>query len=367
MLTLLKGLKCFSPQYLGIKDILIARDRIYKIFDTTEKVSTDLVENIYDCSGLYAFPGLIDQHAHIIGGGGEAGFASRLPEIDFKDIIVAGVTTVAGLLGTDNQTKELKALLAKARALQLQGLTTFIYSGSYTLPAVTLTGSVASDLVLIDKVIGVGEVAISDHRSSQPDIKDILHLASQTHVGGLVSGKAGVVHIHLGDGKDGLGLLNQVVENSDLPKSMFVPTHVNRNQRLFEQAIEYCRAGGYIDLTAGEEEGIAVPDAIAQLLSAGVDLSRVTVSSDANGSSPSGQLATINRLYSDIIDCIKLKNISIDTAFGLVTENVAKALKLYPQKGLIEPNCDADIIITNEKFEIIMVFSRGKLLLNTKP
>ena len=52
-------------------------------------------------------------------------------------------------------------------------------------------------------MIGIGELALSDHRSSQPTRDELLRIASDAHVAGMISGKAGIVHLHLGDGERG--------------------------------------------------------------------------------------------------------------------------------------------------------------------
>lgn len=361
MLTLLKGLECYCPQYSGKNDILIAGDKIDKI-QPQGNWETDLIDTTIDCSGLLAFPGLIDQHVHIIGGGGEQGFSSRVPEIDIYDILKAGVTTLVGLLGTDACTRSLEALYAKAKGLEIQGITTYIYTGSYSIPVITFTQSIVKDLVLIDKVIGTGEIALSDHRSSHADSTVLLKLASDTHIGGLLGGKAGVVHLHIGDGKAGLFPLLQLIKSSDLPQEQFVPTHVNRNALLFHQAEEYWKSGGNIDLTAGESAGLAVPEAVRRLLNSKSDLSRVTVSSDANGSIPGGGVGKIQCLYNDIQNCIVKEKINPEIVFPLVTENVAKVLKLYPQKGTLQEGSDADILITDKEYHIKKLFCRGKFM-----
>ena len=82
----------------------------------------------------------------------------------------------------------------------------------------------------------MGEVAISDHRSSQPSLDEILRLASEAHVAGLMTGKAGIVHFHLGDGERGLSMIRDCLETSEIPPRVFNPTHVNRNKALFEEA-----------------------------------------------------------------------------------------------------------------------------------
>lgn len=360
MFILLKGAQCYGPECLGKQDILIAGGRIEKIGPDAGRAENSLPVETIDCGGLLAFPGLIDQHVHIIGGGGEQGFPSRIGEMDAGEIFLAGVTTLVGLLGADRCTKSLESLYARAKSLESDGLTTYIYSGSYTLPAVTFTGNLMRDLFLIDKVIGAGEIAISDHRSSQPDRGELLRMASETHLGGMIAGKAGVVHLHVGDGNAGLGPLLDLLEHSDLPKEQFVPTHVNRNEMLFGQAVDYCRGGGNIDLTAGETAGIAVPDALKSLLDRKLDVSRVTVSSDSNGSIPSGGVSRAQSLYDDIRKCILEKNILPETAFRFVTENVARVLKFFPRKGALREGSDADILLTDRDYKIQKLFCGGK-------
>lgn len=369
MITLLKNIECYCPKYMGKKDILIAGDKIFKILNPQSCIVGDEIADIVDCDGLMAFPGIIDGHVHISGGGGEGGFSSRIGKINIEDILLAGITTVVGLLGADNQTKSLKDLLAVAKELEQQGITTFIYSGSYSIPIITFTKDITCDMVIVEKVIGAGEVAISDHRSSHPSIKDLQDLATKTHMGGLISGKAGLVHIHVGDGKFGLNPLNRLVAESDLPIEQFLPTHINRNHNLFEQGMQYAKNGGNIDLTSGEEIGVAVEDAIELLIRNEIDLKRVTISSDANGSNPNGSnpnggVNRIGTLFKDVINCIVKKNIEPEVVFPMVTENVAKRIKQYPKKGTISEGSDADILILDKEYKIQKLYSIGKLMID---
>lgn len=361
-MILLKNIECYNPEPCGKKDLLIAFDKIEALVPAGRLSDNPLIEEKLDCSGLFAFPGIIDQHVHILGGGGEQGFESRTKELKISEIQNAGVTTIVGLLGADGTTRSLECLYAKAKALEAQNMTAYLYSGSYTVPPVTFTGNITRDLVLIDMVIGAGEIAVSDYRSSCPTIEELLRLASNTYLGGMLGKKAGVVHFHIGDGKGGLTPIKKILEQSDLPKEALVPTHTNRNPSLFEEAMGYCSSGGYIDLTAGETAGITVPDAIHMLLNHGICLSRVTVSSDAGGSIPSGGVAKNQALFDDLVACIR-SGISPTDAFRLATENVARLLKLYPQKGTLQQGSDADILIMDEEFHIRMLFSRGKLVL----
>ena len=141
-----------------------------------------------DASGKTVLPGFVDGHVHILGGGGEGGPATRAPEISITDIITSGVTTIIGLLGTDGTTRHMESLLAKARGLEIEGITTYILSGSYEIPVVTITKNVRTVLIVIDKVIGAGEIAISDHRSSQPTFQEFSQVAAECRVGGMLGG-----------------------------------------------------------------------------------------------------------------------------------------------------------------------------------
>jgi len=366
---LLKGGECYTPKYIGKKDVLIIDKKIYKISDKIDERSMPDLE-IIDCSGKLICPGLIDQHLHITGGGGEEGPESCIPEITIRDIVNAGITTVVGVLGFNDLFRNISTLLAKAKALEEEGLTTYIYTGSYSLPTATLTGKVETDIAFIDKVIGAGEIAISDYRSSYPSIEELKKLASEVKKGAMLGEKAGVLHIHLGDGKQGLEPVLQLIEESDFPINMFVPTHVNRNRKLFKQAVEHNARGGQIDLTAGENsgKGYSVPDAMEILINSKAKMDKVTVSSDANGSmpSPDGKSTVAGKVtdfFYDIRQAVLAKNISIETALSTVTENVAKLLKLYPYKGAVLPGSDADILILNkENFSIDTVIAMGTFM-----
>lgn len=362
MITLLKNATCYTPKLVGQKDILIVGNKIAKIDSANTIKSNNLINNTLDCTGLVVFPALIDGHVHIIGGGGEDGFDSFNQELFETEIVNSGVTTLVGVLGADKDAKNLYHLLAKARSLELAGLNTYIFTGSYTVPVKTFTGDITSDLTLIDKVIGVGEIAISDERSSHPTVQELIRLASNCYMGGLLSGKSAVVNFHLGDGKTNLMLLNQILQQSDLPKQMFLPTHINRNESLFKQGVEYAKQGGFIDLTAGEKIGLSVKDSVKALIKQNVNMSNVTISSDANASTTCG-MAKISSLYSDVLQCINA-GISPEIVFSLVSKNVAGRLLKGTKTGQIKTDYLANIVVADQSFNILKVMSNGKFLKN---
>ncbi len=366
MFKLLKNAECYSPEYQGRKDILLAFDKIVEISSVITADKLYHVE-IIDCKDKIACPGFIDQHVHISGGGGEEGPKSIIGPIGVNELISSGVTTVVGLLGADSISKSMEGLLMKARSLESEGMTTFIYSGHYGIPTSTITGRIMSDVALIDKVIGAGEIAISDYRSSNPSQHELMKLAYEVLTGGMLGKKAGVMHLHVGNGKEGLGPLLELVEESDYPAAMFVPTHLNRNKALFRQAVQYRASGGNIDLTAGEytEAGIPVPECLKQLLDSGTGLDRVTVSSDGNGSGAgvSGkETGKVMALFDDFKTAVHCYKLPLADVLKTVTSNVAGVLKLYPRKGRLAEGSDADIMLLDKlSLTLDMLFVKGRL------
>ena len=188
---LIKNAHIYAPEDLGVKDVLVGGGEILRIADQLP-AEPAYEMTVLDGSGKILMPGLIDAHVHILGGGGEGGAKSRTPEIMLTDITLGGVTTVVGCLGTDGCTRTMTNLLAKARGLEEEGITTYVYTGSYQVPVRTLTGSIMDDVILLEKVVGTGEIAISDHRSSQPTKEEFARIVADTRVGGILSGKAGL-------------------------------------------------------------------------------------------------------------------------------------------------------------------------------
>ncbi|MDD8031612.1 MAG: beta-aspartyl-peptidase [Acidobacteriota bacterium] len=374
MLKLIKNVKIFNPRIPEPKDLLIAGQKIVALEETDQIKLQGLEYQTIDGCGLMAVPGFVDPHVHILGGGGEGGPATRAPEIRIENCLSCGVTSVIGCLGTDSITRHLSSLLAKARALEIEGLSTWIFTGAYNLPTPTITGSVRSDLALIDKVIGAGEIALSDHRSSQPTYEEFLHLVAECRVGGMLGGKAGVAHFHLGDGRRGLEYLFRMAKETEIPVTQVIPTHITRGRSLFDQGLEWLKLGGLIDLTAGLEpvaEGeVSVIGALEQIKSLGWPLSRVTISSDSNGSLPvfddQGRLVGLTvasqKAFIQIFQEVVRKNIlSLEEASELFSSNAASFYKL-PGKGKLLTGYDADLLLFDESLELKEVFSQGKWL-----
>lgn len=161
-----------------------------------------------------------------------------------------------------------------------------MWVGSYRVPIVTLTGSLQQDLLLIDKVLGAGELALSDHRSSWPSKSDLIQLISDARVGGMLSGKPGVVQFHVGSSPTKLDILWQILNETTIPIHHMYPTHMSsRGDELIEEAKKWLNAGGVCDFTADIEHlnETDTVNALNQFRNKKLPLKQITISSDAYG------------------------------------------------------------------------------------
>ncbi len=373
---LLQGGTVYTPESVGQTDVLIINGTVAAIGPQLCIPSWLSGGAVIDARGALVIPGLIDQHVHITGGGGEGGPAFRTPEIGLSDLITAGITTVVGVLGTDGTGRDSKGLLAKARGLTAQGVSAWMYTGSYQVPTPTITGSARDDLVLIDRVLGIGEVAINDHRGSQTGADVLAVLASEARVGGLLAGKAGVLHLHVGEGKGGLNILFDIMERFDVPRPTFVPTHLNRTKALLKDAITWGQAGGYCDLTTGIEPSaqdalaVSAPDAARALYAANVDWRLISFSSDAQGSIPAfdkeGRLAGMDvgsagSLFQAVLALHEQTGWSWTQCLMPVTTTPAEILGL-PASGRLAPGLPADCVLLRDN-TIDTVIAQGRIMM----
>ncbi|WP_313340271.1 beta-aspartyl-peptidase [Sedimentibacter sp.] len=369
-MILIKNIEVYTPEYIGVKDVLIINDKIALIEDSIHKFNEKV--NVIDGKGKKLIPGFIDNHVHITGGGGEGSFKTRVPEITLSKLIECGTTTVVGLLGTDSITRNIENLVSKAKSLKEEGISVYTLTGSYGYPSVTITNSVRKDIAFIDEIIGV-KIALSDHRSSSISCDELARLASDARVAGMMSGKAGIVTAHMGNGDTGIGLINEVLEKTEIPVKTIRPTHVNRKRKLLLESFDYAKRGGIIDLTCGMSEEMSPSNVIMEAEKMGVPLENITVSSDGYGSwsnyDAAGNMleigvSSVSSLYNEFKNMVNNLNFSVENALHFFTVNVSKALEIYPKKGVIQENSDADVLIVNEEMNIVSVIANGKLMLD---
>ena len=240
LIKLLKNAEVYAPACLGKKDVLVIADKVVRIEDEITGYEGLPEVEIFDLTGKKLLPGYIDMHMHITGGGGEQGPASRVPEAMLSQITSCGITTVLGLLGTDGVTRSVENLVAKARALTEEGITAYCLTGAYGMPSPTITGSVEKDIMMVPPIIGT-KIAVSDHRSSNPQGEELIAIGSATRRGGMLANVAGLVTMHMGSGVGKLDPLFYALDHSDIPAKNFLPTHMLRTHDLMEEGAKLVR------------------------------------------------------------------------------------------------------------------------------
>lgn len=366
-MLLIQNAQVYAPTYLGKKDILVCGGQIELIEDKIDMGT--LPHQVIDAAGSFLIPGLIDQHVHITGGGGEGGFHTRTPEIQLSELIRAGITTVVGLLGTDGSTRSMENLYAKAMALNEEGVSAYLLTGAYQYPGPAITGDAGNDIMFCEKVLGA-KLALSDHRSSNITSKELITLGSKTRLAGMLSGKPGFICLHMGNGPRGLQPVFEALENSDIPATIFRPTHVGRSKSLREEAFQLLKMGGWIDFTCGSRKSGGPGNHIAEAIRLGLPTERITVSSDGHGSwskyDKMGKLLQIgvsgvDSMLRELQHMVFENGMELETALPFFTSQVAAALGL--PKGVIQEKADADILLLDEKLEPHTVIARGEVLM----
>lgn len=367
-MLLIKNTNLYSPTFLGKKDILISNGKIVAIEDEITK--HNVFSEVWDAQGLTTTPGFIDQHIHVIGAGGKHGFASMTPQLHLGELIKCGTTSVVGLLGTDGSTRSIKTLYSKIQALNQEGVSAYMYTGYYGLDKVYLMNSLQEDMIYIDCVLGC-KIAISDIRSSYPSALELLRLLRNVRVGGMLSGKKGILHLHLGALSSKMDLLFEIVENYEFPIEHISPTHVGRTKDLFEQAIIFAKMGGMIDVTTGASKYTDPYKSVLYALENNVSIDNITFSSDGNAGldklDDNNNLvgfrsAPFDKNLEEVINLHKLGGVAFEDSLKLITSNPAKNLGLK-SKGHVKNNFDADLCFFDSDLKLSSVIANGKFMM----
>lgn len=354
MITVLENAEVYTPEKIGKTCVTYDGEFIAKVGDIDKKalLKTGLDVEIVDLKGALLIPGLVDPHEHLLGGSGESGgFSTQTPEVSLTELTQAGITTVVGTLGADTTMKTMAGLLAKAKALYEEGLTAYIWTGGYSTQPTSIMKTFEDDIMFIKEVIGTGELAISDERSDEPDVKELARIISQTHLAGNLAQKSGLTHFHVGEGKDRINLLFEILESrKEIKAEWLYPTHINRSKTLIKDAVKLAKAGAYVDIDTVDED---LAKWLPIYIEAHGPLDKLTLSSDAAMTSPSN-------LYNQFRGLLKNKRYGLERLLPLVTRNAAKALKLK-ETGEIKDLYKANLVVLDPKsYEIIHVISRGE-------
>lgn len=368
-MILIKNAAVYAPEALGVKDVLICGGQIEAIEDEIHLSFPSC--HVIEGTGKKLVPGIIDPHVHVTGGGGEGSFHTQVPPVTLSELIRGGITTVLGLLGTDGITRNTENLIARVKALKEEGLSAYACTGSYGYPSITLTGSIGRDLVFVDEIIGV-KLALSDHRAPNVTVEELIRLGSDARTAGMLSGKCGIVLLHMGDAPTGLSLVLEALRQTAVPAKIYHPTHVNRKKELLNEAFSFASQGGFIDLTCGITGAGRPASCIMEAKNRGIPLDRITISSDGMGSWSTydtvGTLleigyAPVDTVYKELKVLIQEYQMPLEEALCFATSNTAKSLELFPQKGCVRVGSDADLLLLDEDLTLHTVIAKGKRMM----
>ena len=379
-LTVIRNADVWSPEHLGLRDIVAAHGKIVAISEPGLDLGA-LPTHEVDVEGSIVCPGFVDNHVHILGGGGGLGFSSRAPEIQASQLIRAGITTAIGMLGFDATTKNMAALVAKVKGLREDGISAYCLTGA-TLehPVPTLTGMIRTDISFIDEIIGVGEISISELGYGYDSFGSGAQYVAEAAVAGLLAGrlsrKSGYLCLQVPPYRDSvLKPMFEVVKKTGIPITQFVPSHVNQTDGYMDDAVAWGRLGGWVDIGAnyspGNNYSRATPPSLAyrKLREAGLAANQILMSSDGNGAPPKEEKGEnkprvanympVRNLHKEFCSLIQEQGVPLNEALGALTSNVARATGLE-NKGQLAIGKDADLLVLTGDLQITSVFALGR-------
>ncbi len=385
-MIIIRNANLYTPTPIGLRDILISGERIACISEPGLDVGA-LAVTEHDAAGRTVGPGFIDNHVHVLGGGGGLGFHSRAPELQTSQLTRVGTTSVIGMIGYDQSTKDMRNLIGKTKSFNNEGISAYALAGA-TLrhPVPTLTGDICNDIAFVDEIIGVGELSISElgygYDSLGPGAQYVAETLVQALLVGRLAGKGGVLCLQVPPYFGAcLRPLFDMLDRSGLPISQMVPSHVNQTDRYMEDAAIWGKRGGWVDIGANYrpdnnyERSTDPVDAVSQLLSEGVPIEKILISSDGNGAPPKeekGEATPTRANYMPVSSLLMVwrkliteDRVRVEDAFAMVTRNVATAYKL-PRKGVIQEGADADLIIFGDNWEVDTVIARGRTMIEDR-
>jgi len=371
---LLTGGHVFDPEDRGTADVLLLGRGIAAVGPGLAAPTGIGDGETLDVSGRILLPGLIDPHIHVMGASGLGGPTTRSTDLQIERIVSAGVTTVVSPLGADSLSRSIPCLLARAAALECEGISAYCYTGGWWSPVPTLSGNPQADVAYVDRILGV-KVAVSEPLAPMYTIEELCRLAHAAWTGGRMAGKRAVLHVHAGDLPEGLDPIREVQRRTGIPADRFMVTHVNRNPDLWRQAMEFAKAGGSVDLTTMQRpetkhpHAIPAAKAIQEALRVGVPAARMTLSTDSGVPYPrldaSGEVIGQYMAGPDAILGTMRELVAGGWSWGeaatFATSHTADRLGLS-RTGRLRADADADVLVVDGAGKVDRVYSRGRLL-----
>lgn len=368
-MLLIKKCNLYAPEAKGLTDVLVGGGK-FECF--ASDIQLPFKTYTIEANGWYMVPGFVDTHTHFAGAGGEGGQLTRTSPLEHTIFVKSGVTTVIGCLGTDGFTRHLQDVLQTCKALNRGNLSAYFLTGSYQIPPPSILENSELDICCFEECLGIGELALYDHRSSFPEVGAVRRIIAGAHVAGLLAGKTGKVVFHIGSIPGAFTFLEKCLEDTEISDTQVLPIHCNRSAQVLAEAAKYA-AHGEIDLTAGgsgDKDFVPASQAIAYLHKKGIPENRISVSSDANGSFPrfdrkGNFLGMEVGNPASLLDEFKIlhKNyrFPLEKALKYFTENPAKFFGLK-NKGRIEIGTDADFLLLSQDLELKGFCSQGAFL-----
>ena len=90
---LIKNANLYDPDPKGIRDILIVDEKVFSVAEHIDPPELSAPVEVVSADGKTVIPGYVDQHVHVIGGGGAKLLVTRLSSLheEVRDAVKAGV------------------------------------------------------------------------------------------------------------------------------------------------------------------------------------------------------------------------------------------------------------------------------------
>ena len=90
---LIKNANLYDPDPKGIRDILIVDEKVFSVAEHIDPPELSAPVEVVSADGKMVIPGYVDQHVHVIGGGGAKLLVTRLSSLheEVRDAVKAGV------------------------------------------------------------------------------------------------------------------------------------------------------------------------------------------------------------------------------------------------------------------------------------